>query len=126
MLYKGSKRQVFNGTAEMTAGGLRRDDLVKVRRGTRVFVDREGNKRKRSVYSIVSKKKRSRGKKNTWAQAVQKARKKMGITGFQQLKKGTKFYQEAKRINEQIKKAKKKSKKKSSKKKKSQKRKSSK
>ena len=119
MLYKGSKRQVYNGTAEMTAGGLRRDDLVKVRRGTRVFVDREGNKRKRSVYSIVSK-------KNTWAQAVQKARKKMGITGFQQLKKGTKFYQEAKRINDQLKKAKKKSKKKSSKKKKSQKRKSSK
>ena len=121
MLYKGSKRQVYNGTAEMTSGGLRRDDLEKVRRGTRTVVTANGQKRKQSVYSIVSKKRRKQGKKNTWAQAVKMARQKLEITGFQELKKGTKFYQEAKRINEQLKKAKK-----NSKKKKSQSRKSSK
>lgn len=109
MLYKGSKRQVYNGTAEMTAGGLRRDDLTRVHRGTRTFIDKKGKKQVRDVYSIVSKKKRSKGKKNTWSSAVKMARKKLGITGFQELRKGSKFYLEAKRINEQLKKEKRKS-----------------
>jgi hypothetical protein len=126
MLYKGSKRQVWNGSAEMTAGGLRRDDLTRVHRGTRTFIDKKGKKQVRDVYSIVSKKKRSKGKKNTWSSAVKMARKKLGITGFKELKKGTKFYLEAKRINEQLKKQKLKSSRRKSSRRKSSKRKSSK
>ena len=43
----GSRRKVFNGTAEMTRGRLRKDDLVKNNRGRIVSRKRFDNAKKR-------------------------------------------------------------------------------
>merc|ERR1712117_838878 len=52
---------------------------------------------------VVSKKMNKSGKKaykgiQKWTMAVQKARKKLGITGWYSVKKGTPLYKEAKKI----------------------------
>lgn len=64
----GSKAEVAHGTAYETAGGLRRQDLVAVK--------------KNGVVRYVSKKKREQGETSLWAQAVRMAREELGITGF--------------------------------------------
>ena len=47
---------------------------------------------------LVSKKKRAVGLTNRWASAVKTARDQLGIKGFMPVKKGTKLYDEAKKI----------------------------
>merc|ERR1719245_1609449 len=77
----GSRIQVFRGTKERTAGGLTKKDLMKNKHG-----------------KVVSKKAFARGRKlakngiSKWANAVMKARKELGVTGFCAIKKGTKLY----------------------------------
>lgn len=96
----GTKRQVYNGTAIQTSGGLTKADLVRVRKGTRsVLVN--GKRKNIDVYSIVSKKKSTLGKQNGWMKAVKQARKQLNIVGFYALKKGTPLYTLAKKIHTQ-------------------------
>lgn len=97
-LLKGTKRQVFNGTAFRTSGGLTKADLVRVRKGTRsVLVN--GKRKNIDVFSIVSKKKSKLGKENSWMKAVKEARKELNIEGFYAVKKGTPLYTLAKKIH---------------------------
>lgn len=60
----GSRAQVFHGTADQTAGGLKKKDLKKVKD------------------EIVSKAKSKGEKTNPWIKAVAKAKKELGIKGF--------------------------------------------
>merc|ERR1712087_61650 len=83
-----TKRKVWNGTKKYTAGGLTKSDLCL-------------NK----VGRVVSKKQHAMGKKAKyiikWVKAVQKARKKLGITGMVYINRGEKgipLYKEAKAI----------------------------
>ena len=62
---RGSRRNVLNGTAESTPGGLSKKSLARNKSG-----------------AIVSKKKQTLGKKNLWAKASKAARKELKITGF--------------------------------------------
>merc|ERR1712154_176141 len=68
----GSMRRVWSGTADKTKGGLIKKDLMMNKRG-----------------KVVSKKQSTRGAKQfkksglgRWAQACQRARKELGLTGF--------------------------------------------
>merc|ERR1719218_86158 len=75
---------VFNGNKEKTVGGLQKKDLMKSKTG-----------------KIVSKRSHAAGKKaysniRGWTAAVQKARKALGVKGFQAVKKGTPLYKKAK------------------------------
>merc|ERR1711977_94928 len=77
---------VFHGTKEKTYTGLKKSDLMKNKQGR-----------------IVSKKASANGKKlyaniKGWTQAVQKARKALGVQGFKAVKKGTPLYTKAKEI----------------------------
>lgn len=47
VLKVGSRRQVFNGTAERTTGGLRKENLMKNGRGRIVSTKRHTNMKKR-------------------------------------------------------------------------------
>merc|ERR1712079_550876 len=79
----GSYVKVWNGTAKFTKGGLTKADLMKNKRG-----------------KIVSKKKFGAAK-GGWMQAVVKARKELGITGFCLMNRGaqgTALYNKAKEI----------------------------
>merc|ERR1711920_754238 len=89
----GTKRKVWNGTKKYTAGGLTKSDLCLNKYGR-----------------VVSKKQHAMGKKAKyifkWGKAVQKARKKLGITGMVYVNSGEKgilLYKEAKRIYEKSK-----------------------
>merc|ERR1719221_1202538 len=67
---KRGKSSVFRGTKEKTASGLKKSDLMKNKNG-----------------KVVSKKKSAAGKKaykriSGWTNAVNKARKALGIKGF--------------------------------------------
>jgi hypothetical protein len=77
----GTKRQVYQGTADKTAGGLVKKDL-----------------RLTSEGRIVSKVQRLQGRANPWANAVSVARKELGITGFEPVKKGSALYKRAMEI----------------------------
>merc|ERR1719313_3171319 len=75
---------VFRGGKEKTASGLKKSDLMKSKTG-----------------KIVSKKKHAVGKKcysyiKGWSDAVQKARKELGVKGFVALKKSSELYKKAK------------------------------
>merc|ERR1711988_242720 len=70
-----SKVLVLRGSKEKTVGGLTSKDLLKNKRGR-----------------VVSKKAHAHGKKQPWMQAVVKARKALGVTGFVPVKKGTPLY----------------------------------
>ena len=83
----GTKRQVYNGTARKTSGGMTKKDLMHVKRGTRVVVGKDGKKKKVPVYAIVSKARHTLGKTNLWSLSIKKARKKLKITGFKAIKK---------------------------------------
>ena len=68
------------------AAGLKKPDLMKTKTGR-----------------VVSKKSHANGKKNYanikgWTTAVQKARKALGVKGFQAVKKGSPLYKKAKEI----------------------------
>merc|ERR1712185_867569 len=76
----------FSGTKEKTASGLKKSDLMKSKAG-----------------KIVSKKSHAAGKKayaaiTGWTVAVQKARKALGVKGFQAVKKGSPLYTKAKEL----------------------------
>jgi len=82
----GSMRRVWSGTAMYTKGGLMKKDLCINKRG-----------------KVVSKKQMQRGKKAVkglqgWLKATMLARKQLGLTGFVACKKGTKYYQLAKKL----------------------------
>ena len=62
----GSKVQVYNGTAEMTKGGLRKSDIKKVK-------DKYGNTRYKSKVQ-QTKGKRKRTFREKWSKAMKKAR----------------------------------------------------
>ena len=86
LVYQRDRRIVFNGDKLKTWSGMKKSDLVK-------------NK----VGRIVSKKASANGKKaygriKGWTTAVQKARKALGVKGFQAVKKGTPLYKKAKEI----------------------------
>lgn len=74
----GTKRQVYSGTADKTSGGLRKKNL-----------------RKTSDGRIVSKARLLQGRANPWANAVSVARKELGITGFEPVRKGSALYERA-------------------------------
>merc|ERR1711959_468150 len=81
-----AKLVVFRGNKEKTPGGLKKTDLMKTKTGR-----------------VVSKKAHANGKKNYanikgWTTAVQKARKALGVKGFQAVKKGSPLYKKAKEI----------------------------
>ena len=81
-----ARSAVFRGTKEKTYTGLKKSDLMKNKQGR-----------------IVSKKASANGKKlyaniKGWTQAVQKARKALGVQGFKAVKKGTPLYTKAKEI----------------------------
>merc|ERR1711918_311143 len=83
----GSKRQVFRDARAKTVGGLKKENLVKNKRGR-----------------VVSKKAHERGlelyKNNLkgWHQAFMQARKNLKVEGFKPCKKGTPLYEEAMRL----------------------------
>ena len=87
----GSKRQVINGSAVQTSGGLQAKDLIKIKRRT----DSKG----RDIFSIVSKKKHNNGKTNKWALAVKEARKQLGLETFVALTKDSQLYKLTKKIH---------------------------
>mmetsp|Transcript_903 Transcript_903/g.1193 ORF Transcript_903/g.1193 Transcript_903/m.1193 type:complete len:102 (+) Transcript_903:1-306(+) len=60
-----SKAMVYKGAREKTVGGLKASDITKNRYG-----------------KFVSKKASERAKNNSWAKAIECARKALGITGF--------------------------------------------
>lgn len=96
----GSRRLVFSGGAKRTAGGLKKDDLIRVPRGFRI--DKKSGI-KRRVFSIVSRKKNKLGKSNLWAQSIKLARsrlqkKRKKPLGFIVIKKGEPLYVEAMKI----------------------------
>merc|ERR1711918_57388 len=79
------KAVVFRGLKEKTSGGMTKSDLIK-----------------NSAGRIVSKKKSFAAKKRFaktiegWLDAVQKARKELGVKGFVPIKKGSALYKKAK------------------------------
>ena len=75
----GSKREVWNKTAKQTAGGLKRNNLVRVK-------DSQGNVRIKSKKQHIAGKKMKKGK-NKWAKAMKKARKELDIEGFVSIQK---------------------------------------
>merc|ERR1712230_103129 len=84
----GSRRQVFNGSRPKTKGGLNKGHLVR-------------NKNGKIVSAKASAAAKIRYKKNgldKWISAVQKVRKQMGLSGFVAIKKGTKYYNEVRKI----------------------------
>lgn len=60
----GSKSQVWHGTADKTAGGLTKKDIIRVKVG--------------DSYRYKSKAKSKGSKKNSWIKAVQEAKRELG------------------------------------------------
>merc|ERR1719443_1068301 len=80
---KNARAVVFSGGKEKTKTGLQKSDLIKNSQGR-----------------IVSKKASAAGKKRyanikNWIEAVQKARKELGVKGFAAIKKGSALYKKA-------------------------------
>merc|ERR1712100_30885 len=81
---KRMKASVFLGGKEKTYTGLKKSDLMKSKTG-----------------KVVTKKSHAAGKKaykniKGWTEAVQKARKELGVKGFVAVKKGSALYKKAK------------------------------
>ena len=83
----GSMRRVFAGTADKTSGGLTKKDLMMNKRGK--VVSKKANKSGAKQF-----KKSGLGK---WVAACQKARAELGLVGFVACKKGTAYYNLAKK-----------------------------
>merc|ERR1711907_872726 len=79
------KAVVFRGSKEKTSGGLTKSDLIKNKAGKIVS----------KKMSAAAKKRFSRTFKG-WLDAVQKARKELGVKGFVAIKKGSELYKKAK------------------------------
>merc|ERR1719291_1395137 len=73
---RGKKFQVFRGTRAKTVGGLEKSDLMKNKNGKKMY------------------KKYLSG----WNNALMKARKSLGVTGFVAVKKGSKLYKATMKI----------------------------
>jgi hypothetical protein len=75
----GSKREVMSGKASKTSGGVTAEGLKRTSKGR-----------------IVSKAKSEAAVASpalaAWRKAAEKARRELGITGFEPLKKGTAYY----------------------------------
>ena len=80
---RGSRRQVWNGTRQKTKSGLTKAHYMTNKRG-KLVTKKEHAAGRRSFKNI-------RG----WVNAVSKARKALGITGFCAVKKGTALYKKA-------------------------------
>merc|ERR1719271_22149 len=85
---KYAKAVVFRGGKEKTSSGLKKSDIMKSKTG-----------------KLVSKKSHAAGKKaykniKGWTDAVQKARKELGVKGFVAVKKGSALYKKAKEFYE--------------------------
>ena len=78
---KEAKRKFFRVRKDGSKGGLKKSQLTPNKRGI-----------------IVSKAKSKLGKKNQWIKATMKARRQLGITKFQLVKKGTQLYKKAMEI----------------------------
>merc|ERR1719408_833285 len=83
---RNARAVVFRGNKEKTLTGLKKTDLMKNKAG-----------------KIVSKKAHASGLKRYsnikgWTTAVQKARKVLGVKGFQAVKKGSPLYKKAKEL----------------------------
>merc|ERR1711904_266843 len=81
---KRMKTSVFKGGKEKTYTGLTKSDLMKSKTG-----------------KVATKKSHAAGKKaykhiKGWTEAVQKARKELGVKGFVAIKKGSALYKKAK------------------------------
>ena len=79
----GSRAEVMHGAAKATTGGLTKSKLTKGKDG-----------------SIKSKAMKKRGKDDPlkeWRASVSKARKELGVEGFQALSKGSELYKLAKK-----------------------------
>merc|ERR1711990_299391 len=84
----GKKWQVWKGTRERTAGGLRKKDLRKSKSGKIVSKKQSDLARRRMRKGGISK----------WLAAVMKARKALKLKGFVACKKGTKYYRTARKF----------------------------
>ena len=80
---RGSRRQVWNGSRHHTNSGHNKTHLMKNKNGK--VVTKKSHAAGRRAYKNI------RG----WTQAVSKARKALGITGFCAVKKGTPLYKKA-------------------------------
>merc|ERR1719327_150298 len=85
---KYAKAVVFRGGKEKTSSGLKKSDIMKSKTG-----------------KLVSKKSHAAGKRaykniKGWTDAVQKARKELGVKGFVAVKKGSALYKKAKEFYE--------------------------
>ena len=80
---RGSRRQVWSGSRHHTNSGHNKAHLMKNRNGK--VVTKKSHAAGRRAYKNI------RG----WTQAVSKARKALGITGFCAVKKGTPLYKKA-------------------------------
>ena len=80
---RGTRRQVWNGSRHHTNSGHAKSHLMKNKNGK--VVTKKSHAAGRRAYKNI------RG----WTQAVSKARKALGITGFCAVKKGTALYNKA-------------------------------
>ena len=80
---RGTRRQVWNGSRHHTNSGHAKSHLMKNKNGK--VVTKKAHAAGRRAYKNI------RG----WTQAVSKARKALGITGFCAVKKGTALYKKA-------------------------------
>ena len=78
---RGTRAQVMHGTVQKTRAGTGASRFTYNKRGR-----------------IVSKKRHSAGEHNPWIKAVTKARKQLGITGFVPVRKGSRLYKLAKKL----------------------------
>merc|ERR1712187_962205 len=78
---KNSKRQVWAGKKVKTSGGLKKEDLVKSRKG-----------------KIVSRKRSEKGRQSKWSIATKRAHEVKGYVGFKPIKKGNSFYEKVKQL----------------------------
>mmetsp|Transcript_25836 Transcript_25836/g.41387 ORF Transcript_25836/g.41387 Transcript_25836/m.41387 type:complete len:140 (-) Transcript_25836:169-588(-) len=83
---KRRKVSVFKGTKVKTSGGLKKADLIKSKTGR--VVSRKGSAAGKKAYANIK----------GWTDAVQQARKELGVKGFVAIKKGTALYKAAKAI----------------------------
>merc|ERR1711907_306931 len=79
------KAVVFRGGKEKTSGGMTKSDLIKNKAGKVVSKKMSAAAKKRFSTTIKG-----------WLEAVQKARKELGVKGFVAIKKGSALYKKAK------------------------------
>lgn len=78
---KKARLQVWIGKKTKTVGGLRKEQLVKSRKG-----------------KIVPKSRSEKGRASKWSKATKMAYQSKGYSGFKPIKKGTSFYERAKEV----------------------------